>query len=366
MPWPGLQATPTPHSQVIDMYKFLLPLASLLLVGSASAQSIVTQWAPGTIFPGGLDYNETTQQIWIADETAVTLNQYDRLGVLIGSYPTPGTLPIGVGCDPATNTVWLGDESETVYEIDGNTGLATGVQWSTTAAITDLSGVAFNPTTGTIWVSQDSGTRTAAEFDSAGNLLQTVLLGGAGSTDPDGLAFNPQTNTLFLGEDTLNLILEVDLSGNLLNSWDMGALGISPEGLGLDLANGLVIISDGGGGNMVYEVDGMISAGPTGPALATTGAPGGPMSFAFSNFGPGEQIAVVYGPAGSLTGNIPCGSVTINLLPLNYPPVSGLILLTADAAGAASLSQNVPGAAAGLLVQGVGTASCGASSAVTL
>ena len=107
-------------------------------------------------------------------------------------------------------------------------------------------------------------------------------------------------------------------------------------------------------------------AGPAGPSLASTGNAGGSMQFDFANFGPGESIAVVYGPAGSVTGNAPCGPVTVDLLPLNYPPVSGLILLTADAGGAASITQNVPGGAAGLLVQGVGTTSCGVSNSVTI
>ena len=119
-------------------------------------------------------------------------------------------------------------------------------------------------------------------------------------------------------------------------------------------------------GNWCFTEFFVEETGPAGPALAATGAPGGSMTFDFTGFQGGEQIAVVYGPAGTLSNNIPCGPVTIDLLPLNYPPISGLILLTADGAGAASLTQGVPGGASGLRVQGVGTGSCGVSNFVTL
>ena len=107
---------------------------------------------------------------------------------------------------------------------------------------------------------------------------------------------------------------------------------------------------------------------PSGPTLAVlAGAPGGSMTFGFSNFTPSGLIAVVYGPAGSTTApGGACAGLTVALTPLNYPPITSLITLTADAGGAASLSQTVPAAGAGLTVQSVDVGSCTASNPIVL
>ena len=109
-------------------------------------------------------------------------------------------------------------------------------------------------------------------------------------------------------------------------------------------------------------------AATTGPALSVAaGAPGGSMTFAFAGYTPAGLIAVVYGPAGSYS--VPSGSCAglgLGLNPLNFPPVAALITLSADAAGAASLTQNVPAAGAGLSVQAVDAASCTASNVIVL
>jgi len=107
---------------------------------------------------------------------------------------------------------------------------------------------------------------------------------------------------------------------------------------------------------------------PTGPSLAVSaGAPGGSMTFDFAGYTANGSIAVVYGPAGSLTlTGGPCAGLTIGVLPLNFPPTSALILLGADAGGAAQLTQNVPSAGAGLSVQAVDAATCAGSNTIVL
>ena len=107
---------------------------------------------------------------------------------------------------------------------------------------------------------------------------------------------------------------------------------------------------------------------PTGPSLSVAaGAPGGSMTFDFANFTANGQVAVVYGPAGVFPVNSgSCAGLVIDLLPMNFPPVTSLILVSADANGDAQLVQNVPGAAVGLSVQAVDKTSCGASNALVL
>jgi len=106
----------------------------------------------------------------------------------------------------------------------------------------------------------------------------------------------------------------------------------------------------------------------SGPSLAiAAGAPGGSMTFDFSGFTPAGTIAVIYGPAG--TYNVqggPCGGTVLDVLPLNFPPVSGLILLGGDVNGDAQLTQSVPSAGAGLSVQAVDVSTCGGSNVVVL
>ena len=108
------------------------------------------------------------------------------------------------------------------------------------------------------------------------------------------------------------------------------------------------------------------SVGPAGPSLAQNGASGGVMTFDFANYGAGETIAIVYGPGVAFVGAAPCGPVSLDLTPLNFPPPSSLILIGADANGDAQLVQFVPAAGAGLLVQGVGVTTCGVSNSVIL
>lgn len=108
--------------------------------------------------------------------------------------------------------------------------------------------------------------------------------------------------------------------------------------------------------------------GPAGPALSVgAGAPGGSMTFDFAGFTASGQVAVVYGPAGVFPVNSgTCAGLVLDLLPLNFPPVTSLILVNADANGDAQLIQNVPGAAVGLSVQAVDRTTCGASNTIVL
>ena len=113
-----------------------------------------------------------------------------------------------------------------------------------------------------------------------------------------------------------------------------------------------------------FELNG--GCAPTGPTLSQSGTSGGVMTFDFANYGAGETIAIVYGPGVAFVGAAPCGPVSLDLTPLNFPPPSSLILIGADGAGAAQLVQNVPAAGAGLLVQGVGVTTCGVSNSVII
>jgi hypothetical protein len=308
-------------------YLFVSAIILFFCLAPADAQTIKNQWPTNANFAGGLDYDIGSDTVWVADENAVVILQFDRIGNPLTSFAPPKSLPIGVGVDPVTGNVWIGDESEWVDEVTP-AGVPTGRSWSTQPAITDVSGLAFDPATGNIYVSQDSFPQTIAEFDPNGLLIQTIDITGAGSTDPDGLAYNPVTMTFFLGEDTNDSVLEVNMAGNLVNSWFTGGLGISPEGLGLDAVAGTLFVGDGFG-NTVFELSGMID--PSGSLLVDTnqisGREGGVVNF--SLIGGAANAGRSYFLLGCASGTdpgtlLPGGMAT---LPLNIDYLTDVIVL---------------------------------------
>lgn len=271
------------------MARIVTALTLAALLAPASAQTIVSQFlvAPtGTAFVGGLEYDCSNNIVWVADENNDTISAYDGAGNFLKTYAAmpPGTAtnpqPIGIGQDPNTGMLWIGDENEYVYELDPATGLQTGAMFSTLPTVTDVSGVAVDPLTGNVFVSQDSGTRQIVEFSQTGAVITVIPLNMTPSTDPDGLAYDVTTGLFYLGDDIGDSVYEVDVTGTTTNTWSLAGLGISPEGVGLDSANGLVYIGDGFVTRQVYVVSGMISPGglcvPAPPlfniSVTTTGA----------------------------------------------------------------------------------------------
>lgn len=263
----------------------LIASSAVILAATAlaPAQAILASFpiAPaGTAFPGGLDFDCNSALFWSADENNNIIAAYDANGNFLKQYAAPippgatvtDPQPIGVGINPTTGMLWIGDEGEFVYELNPVTGVPTGVSWSTLAGITDVSGVAVNPITGNIYVSQDSGTpRKIVEFTPAGAVVATINLPAAGSSlDPDGLAYDAQNNWFYLGDDTANTVFRADATGATLASWNLTALNVSPEGLGIDPVNGILYIADGLITRRVYAIGGIVAPGGVclpGPAL---------------------------------------------------------------------------------------------------
>lgn len=162
------------------------------------------------------------------------------------------------------------------------------------------------------------------------------------------------THDFWYGQNTTSGSFSADVTGVEVDLTDLGV----PQGA---TVYALRFTENGGGSDPIGLVK---LAG--GPSLAQSGAAGGVMTFDFAGFGAGETIAVVYGSGTAWAAVAPCGPVSLDLTPMNFPPVSSLIMLNADANGAAQLVQNVPAAGAGLLVQGVGVGTCGVSNSVTL
>ena len=277
--------------------KNLIPCLVVALGSVAGAQSIVNQFPTGGLFAGGLEYSSNT--VWVADQNSDRIYEFDGNGTPIKNYAAPNTLVIGVGFDPNTGMLWVGDEAEIMYEIDPATGVPTGKTFSTVPSITDLSGVALDPVSGHIFVSQDSAPQKIAEFDQNGATIVIISLAAAGSTDPDGLGYNPSTDTFFTGEDLTDRILEVDRTGAKIGEWSTAPLGISPEGIAIDVIAGTVFVA-GGFSNIVYELSGIIQPGFTIFCTAKTGLVCGTPSISASGVPSATQssgFVVSAGPA---------------------------------------------------------------------
>jgi hypothetical protein len=162
--------------------------------------------------------------------------------------------------------------------------------------------------------------------------------------------------------DTMNIDIDENRDGVV--DYTYSSSGINAAGFGLGSGVGIGAYGSGMPSADDFELNG--GCAPQGPTLASNGTAGAVITFDFANFGVGEQIAVVYGPAGPFAGNAPCGPVNASLIPLNPTPAQGLIILVADGAGAAQLVQNVPAAGAGLLVQALAMTSCDLTNTVTL
>ena len=162
--------------------------------------------------------------------------------------------------------------------------------------------------------------------------------------------------------DTMNIDIDENRDGVV--DYTYSSSGILANVPGMGTAIGIGAYGSGGPSADDFELNG--GCAPTGPTLAANGTSNAVMTFDFANYGAGETIAIVYGPGVAFAGAAPCGPVSLDLTPLNYPPVSSLILIGADGAGAAQLVQFVPAAGAGLLVQGVGVTTCGVSNSIII
>lgn len=101
---------------------------------------------------------------------------------------------------------------------------------------------------------------------------------------------------------------------------------------------------------------------PGGPTLVQSGSCPGTVTLAVSGATAGSPVALLHGNAGSSTK--PSGTCAGTTVDIAQPSLGAM--LTADGAGAAAITANLPAAACGRTVQAVDVASCTPSNAVVL
>lgn len=103
------------------------------------------------------------------------------------------------------------------------------------------------------------------------------------------------------------------------------------------------------------------------PVLTKSGVCPGPMTLTVTGATPLKKVAFFYGFPGSFTNpNPPCVGLVMNIVGLPGTTPTLIAVQTANIAGVATLSGNVPAALCGRTVQAVDVASCTTSNTITL
>jgi len=250
------------------MRAFLVVLALLSLGVAASAQPAVIRSFPtsgfGSVFPGGLGYDQKTDHLWVADETNKKLYEITRSGqpvTTLDGTKLGMSLPIGAGVDPVGRLLYVADEStEDVFVIDLTRNAVITIQ-RIAATNTDVSGLDYNMATNTVVTTAD-GPGMIWEYDLNFKVVSSLNIKSIAG-DADGLGSNPFNGLYIVGDDTGKLIVEIADDGHVLNQWKSTTYGIQdPEGVCMDPKNGTYFISTTSAPVTIYEVAGGLTLGP--------------------------------------------------------------------------------------------------------
>lgn len=255
----------------------LVAAAALLPTAAGAVPQIegVLDLSPVAAFIGGLTYDATTDHLFVADPTADTVLEVNRVdGALVGSWPAPapGLGPIGITHHPATDHLFYVSELDNrLYEVTRTGVLIDAVALSVPPV--SVSGCTFNALSGTLFIVDDQAANMI-ETALDGTVIAVHSLAGFGIFDADAITFNSIDNTLFIGDDTGRRLFEVTPDGSLLvNLYDLGPAGLDTggvEGLGFDAAGARLFLAHGAS-RQVFEISGVTTGGGVPVAPSTWG-----------------------------------------------------------------------------------------------
>ncbi|MGD0732538.1 MAG: Ig-like domain repeat protein [Terracidiphilus sp.] len=182
-----------------------LSLLSVLTAGTICA-SVQAQTVTANIVVGGapgVAINPATNKIYL-------MNQTNGVTVLDGATNdtttiTAGNTPIAAAVNPVTNKIYAVNEfSSNVTVIDG----ATGATATVTVGGTPVA-VAVNPITNTIYVANNQSASVTV-IDGATNATSTVTVG----TFPEAIAVNPVTNKVYVVNSGSSNVTVIDGATN--------------------------------------------------------------------------------------------------------------------------------------------------------
>jgi len=117
-----------------------------------------------------------------------------------------GASPIEIAVNPATNTIYMTNQDDTISVIDGSNNSVV----DTIDVGTFPRGVAVNPTTNTIYVTNSLDDTISVIDGSNNSVVDTIDVG----TLPRGVAVNPTTNTIYVTNPLDDTISVIDGSNN--------------------------------------------------------------------------------------------------------------------------------------------------------
>lgn len=168
--------------------------------------------------------------VWVADIASTILYEIDPSdGTLLSQFDHPGDNPDGLTFD-GTN-LFVSDDATSidviVFELS-RTGTEIG-SWTLGPAVLDSEGLAYDGSTGNFWLTDDTS-NTVFELDADnGNIISSFDYPGA---DPDGITW--RDGQLFIVDEETREILQFDTSGNLLDSVSIAGIGDNPRGITWD------------------------------------------------------------------------------------------------------------------------------------
>ncbi|MBN2492563.1 MAG: hypothetical protein JXQ29_17075, partial [Planctomycetes bacterium] len=249
------------------MRVFLLVVALLVTVTAVSAQPVVVRSFPsagfGSVFPGGLGYDARTDHLWVADETNKMAYEVTRTGGAVSTINLGLlglTQPIGAGVDAKGRTLFVAEEIvKKIWQID--TVSYAVITMAVVGAVTDPSGLDYNPIRHTVITSDDS-TGLLCEFDLMTMQPVSTLNVKSVAGDADGLGCNTFNGLYLIGDDTNKLIVEMASDGFVMNKWSSTQSGISnPEAVCMDPQTGNYFVASGVN-DTIYEVAGGVTLTP--------------------------------------------------------------------------------------------------------
>jgi streptogramin lyase len=192
-------------------------------------------FALGTAYDIAFDANG---HAWVSGGTGV--EEFDAAGNSIAPFPLPAGAPLGITIDSQGNK-WIAHRvgpPGSISRIDGATGAITNHPLAATSLIlptktyADFRGV-LQPSH--IWVIGDNrGAGELVEFDSAGTLLNTYVL-GTGSTFAFGSICEDLAGRLYVGNFSNGNVHQIDrTSGAVLQTYPVppSVLGLAIDGFG--------------------------------------------------------------------------------------------------------------------------------------
>lgn len=179
-------------------------------------------------------------------------------GEVLQSWPAGLAHPWGIGYNPVTNDLWVGNVAaaggdDALYRFLPS-GLATGESISVAAPDTFFAAdMTYNPFTRTFWQVQVGGNNCVVEVDPEKQALTGRKICPAFDNSQRGLAFNPLNGSYYSGSWTNGILYHFDASGTILASVDTG---LNISGLAFNPASGrLFVLSNAERGYDIYILD---------------------------------------------------------------------------------------------------------------